>query len=249
MIEGSKNEEAAWEFIKWYTGAECQTDYANEMVAIIGDSAKHPTANRTALSQMPWTRAEYAEVQKQFENLAAVPNYPGYYILGRYTEFAFLAAYNNDADPSTELLSYINTINTEISRKRLEFGLETLEIGQTLATKRMAQAEKAMANLEIQNDAVRDAVDAARYAIANRKTVQMREASERFAAFLQNAGDIDYVRADGSTMKVPSYYLNVRKQTSDAKNGGFRIEDLDQQQLYYFISTCLSDAANALESY
>ena len=40
-------------------------------------------------------------------------------------------------DPSDELLSYINTINKEISRKHEEFGLETLEIGQTLADKRI----------------------------------------------------------------------------------------------------------------
>ncbi|MBQ7173608.1 MAG: extracellular solute-binding protein [Clostridia bacterium] len=249
MINGSENEEAAWRFIKWYTGADCQTEYANEMVAIIGDSAKHPTANRTALAQMPWTRAEYAEVQKQFENLAAVPNYPGYYILGRYTEFAFLAAYNNDADPSTELLSYINTINNEISRKRTEFGLETLEIGQTLAEKRMAQAEKAMTMMKNPSQEIQVVIEAARYAIANRKIVQLRETSERFAAFLINSGDIDYVKADGSTMKVPSYYLNVRKQTSDSKNGGYRIEDLTEQQLYYFISTCLANAADALASY
>ena len=249
MINASKNEEAAWEYIRWYTGATCQTEYANEMVAIIGDSAKHPTANRTALAQMPWTRAEYAEIQKQFENLAAVPNYPGYYILGRYTEFAFLAAYNNDADPSTQLLSYINTINNEISRKRAEFGLETLEIGQTLAEKRMAQAEKAMTMFSSPNAEVAAAIEAARYAIANRKIVQMREASETFSSFLRNSGDIDYVKADGSTMKVPSYYLNVRKQTAEAKNGGFRIEDLDEQQLYYFISECLATAADALASY
>lgn len=249
MINASENEEAAWKYIRWYTGATCQTEYANEMVAIIGDSAKHPTANRTALAQMPWTRAEYTEIQKQFENLAAVPNYPGYYILGRYTEFAFLAAYNNDADPSTQILSYINTINNEISRKRAEFGLETLEIGQTLAEKRMAQAEKAMTNLGSNDQKVVAAIEAARYAIANRKTVQMREAAATFASFLRNDGNIDYVKADGSTMKVPSYYLNVRKQTSEAKNGGYRIEDLNEQQLYYFISECLSNAADALDSY
>ena len=93
---------------------------------------------------MPWTNEEYAEISRQFNNLASIPNYPGYYIIDRYTNFAFLAAYNNDADPSSELLSYIKTINKEITRKREEFKLETLEIGQTLATKRADQAMEAM---------------------------------------------------------------------------------------------------------
>ena len=38
--------------------------------------------------------------------------------------------------------SYITTINAEITRKRQEFGLETLESGQTLAQKRMSEAEE-----------------------------------------------------------------------------------------------------------
>ena len=141
MISEIEDEESAWQFMKWYVGAECQSEYANEMVAIIGDSAKHPTANRVALETMPWTQSEYEEVAKQFENLAAIPNYPGSYFIGRHANFAFLAALNEDADPTTEILSYINTINKEITRKREEFGLETLDyIGQTLAQKRMTQA-------------------------------------------------------------------------------------------------------------
>ena len=44
-------------------------------------------------------------------------------------------------DPVTELQSYIKAINTEITRKREEFSLETLGEGETLAQKRMKQAE------------------------------------------------------------------------------------------------------------
>ena len=92
---------------------DCSLSIARgEVVAIIGDSAKHSTANYQALKEMPWTEAERTEVEKQFSNLASIPNYPGYYYIDRYTNFAFLSAYNNDADPSTEMLSYINTINT-----------------------------------------------------------------------------------------------------------------------------------------
>ncbi|MBR4296088.1 MAG: extracellular solute-binding protein [Clostridia bacterium] len=141
MIDGCDNPEGAWEFMKWYCGESCQIQYSNEMVAILGDSAKHPTANKKALESLPWTTDELASLKLQFNNLASIPNYPGYYIVDRYTNFSFLAAYNNNANPVTELLSYINTINKEITRKRGEFGLETLEIGQTLASKRLGQAK------------------------------------------------------------------------------------------------------------
>ncbi|MBQ9802369.1 MAG: hypothetical protein IJW51_04795, partial [Clostridia bacterium] len=143
MMNGCENQEASWEFMKWHAGKDCQVKYSNEMVAIIGPSAKHGTANREALYEMPWTAAEYKQLSYQFENLASIPNYPGAYIIGRYTNFAFLAAYNDNANPVTELQSYITTINKEITRKREEFGLETLELGQTLLQKRFGQIEEA----------------------------------------------------------------------------------------------------------
>ena len=140
MINGCDNVEDTWTFMKWQTGADCQAMYANEMVAILGDSAKHPTANMYALDKLTWTQDELKEIKRQANNLASVPNYPGAYIVSRYTNFAFLAAYNDMADPADELLSYINTINKEINRKREEFGLETLDVGDTLAQKRIREA-------------------------------------------------------------------------------------------------------------
>ncbi|MCQ2353692.1 MAG: extracellular solute-binding protein [Clostridia bacterium] len=139
MIHGVENKEAAWEFMKWHSGSDCQINYSNEMVAILGDSAKHATANIKALKSMPWTNKEYTNLISQFDNLASIPNYPGAYIIGRYTKFAFLNAYNDAANPVNELLGYIATINKEITRKRNEFGLETLEVGETLASKRFGQ--------------------------------------------------------------------------------------------------------------
>ena len=133
----------SWDFMVWHVGFECQRDYANEMVAIMGPSAKHSTANKRALFEMPWTTKELTQLRAQFENLASIPNYPGSYIIGRYTNFAFLAAYNDNANPIVEMQSYISTINKEITRKRAEFGLETLELGQTLLEKRLGQAQEA----------------------------------------------------------------------------------------------------------
>ena len=140
MIKGCQDKEGAWEFMKWHAGAQCQIDYSNEMVALIGPSAKHATANIEALASLPWTNEEYTQLKAQFDNLASIPNYPGSYIIDRYTNFAFLDAYNEGADPVEELRRYIITINKEITRKRNEFGLEVLEDGQTLAQKRMGQA-------------------------------------------------------------------------------------------------------------
>ncbi len=157
MVNGCEEEmqPKAWEFMKWYTGEQCQIDYANEMVAILGPSGKQATANKAALASLPWTTKEYEQVQLQFNNLAAIPNYPGAYIIDRYTNFAFLSAYNDGADPSDSLMTHINTINKEIARKRAEFGLETLSDGsidyKDLLTKRTAQVEALIESMKESN--------------------------------------------------------------------------------------------------
>ena len=148
MIVGAENQQGAWDFMRWHAGPECQVDYSNEMVAILGPSAKHATANESALESMPWTAEEYEQLSYQFNNLASVPNYPGCYIVDRYTRFAFLDAYDNNADPETAIMGHIKTINKEITRKRSEFGLETLDyVGQNLAQKRLSQAEAELQNI------------------------------------------------------------------------------------------------------
>ncbi|MCD7832070.1 MAG: extracellular solute-binding protein [Firmicutes bacterium] len=140
MIKGSENKENAWAFIDWYTDTDFQSSYSNELVALLGSAGMNPTANIEALETLSWTKSEYAALYDQFSHLTAVPNYPGSYIISRYTNFAFLSAYNDGASPSNSLLGYVNTINKEFTRKREEFGLETLEVGQTLAEKRVDQA-------------------------------------------------------------------------------------------------------------
>ena len=129
----------AWEFIKWFCGADAQAKYSNNLITTIGNAAKHPTANIKALAEMPWNTDEFNNINAQFENMAAIANYPGSYIFDRYLTFAFYDAYNEDQDPVESLRSYITAINKEITRKREEFGMETLELGQTLADKQAAE--------------------------------------------------------------------------------------------------------------
>lgn len=251
--EEGKDYSDAWTFVKWYTDAPCQAEYANEMSAILGESAKYSTANSKALESMPWTHEEYIEIAKQFTNLAAIPNYPGTYIIGRYTEFSFLSAYNDTADPRTEILSYINTINKEITRKREEFKLETLEIGWTLADKRADQVLGAFDALQKFGNGQYDTlIRDAKTAIANDRINQCTECSQLFKSALDGKYDgstMTITKLSGETVTVPSYYINVSKQTAEPKNGGYEIDSLNEQQLLYFISECMSDIAEALTEY
>ena len=128
MLAGCENEENAWKFMKWYVGKDCQVAYTNEMVSIQGIAGRHPTPNTEAIKEIPWTNEERDAILEQFNNLAAVPNYPGSYYLARYVNFAFLAAYNEAKDPADSLLSYVTAINKEITRRRIEFNMDYIDV-------------------------------------------------------------------------------------------------------------------------
>ncbi len=161
MVKGveGKVKDNAWEFMKWYNGENFQVDFSNEMVAILGPSAKQAVSNKNALASLPWTTSEYEKVQAQFNNLGSVPNYPGAYIIDRYTNFAFLSAYNDNANPSDAMMSHIAAINKEIERKRKEFNLEVLGDYKDLLTKRLAQINE-LADLMVENGQYTSDLDA-----------------------------------------------------------------------------------------
>ncbi|MBQ8289902.1 MAG: extracellular solute-binding protein [Clostridia bacterium] len=130
ILNGCDNLLAAWQFLQWQTSESVQSNYGNRMVALIGPSAKYESANVKALKNMSWTASEYEAIELQMNHLSSIVNYPGSYIIARYTEFAFLAAVNDGADAVEALSGYIDAINDEIERKRIEFDLPVLEEGQ-----------------------------------------------------------------------------------------------------------------------
>ena len=214
MLSGSDPalKEEAWEFMKWQVGAHFQTEYANEMVAIIGPSATQATANRDALASLTWTTEEFTQVALQFNNLASIPNYPGSYIIDRYTSFAFLDAYNDNEDPVDSLLSYITTINKEITRKRAEFELETVDyVGQTLLDKRMLQATAALdADIEALGDtsAYADLIEAARSAIEVKDSVALSNAAAQLQAANATAFAESVIALQNASVVAADYEVN-----------------------------------------
>lgn len=123
LPKGCRDEEASWSFVDWYSDKDFQVDYSNEMMALLGPSAKQNVANIEAFEELPWSETEYKTLQTCLSHSVAVAPYPGDYFVARYQGFAFNAAYNDGADPSDELLGYVDSINKELTRKRKEFEL------------------------------------------------------------------------------------------------------------------------------
>ncbi|MBQ8403165.1 MAG: extracellular solute-binding protein [Clostridia bacterium] len=112
---------ASFKYIEWWTRDYIQSQYGNELIALMGAAAKYNTANVKAYLEMDWSARESRVIMNEiFPNLVGVPDMPGSYIIARYVNFAFLAAYNDGASPSDELLGYVELIDKEFDRKRDE---------------------------------------------------------------------------------------------------------------------------------
>ena len=255
MLTGCKNVEGAWDFMKWHSGVSFQEQYSNEMVSILGPSAKHPTANVKALESLPWTNEELKEIKLQFNNLASIPNYPGHYIIARYTNFAFLAAFNDNADPADSLLKYINTINKEITRKRDEFDLEILEyVGQRLSEKRLNQVYTLLAEGEITIEKGTSEIGADGMNVVtmttNRYTISSDLKNKNSAVFeklieeLGRAADVNNRISDERQLVVLAEAIAALEEISESAT----LSNDDKVGLAEAISL-MNDSVKALESY
>lgn len=120
----SGKDQASFNFIKWWMGADNQSQYANELVALLGPAGKYNTANMEAFNSMSWSSEELRQIRNQFDLLVGVPEMPGSYIIQRNFQFAFLDVYNKSYVPSEALFDYVRTINKEFERKREELKRE-----------------------------------------------------------------------------------------------------------------------------
>lgn len=124
MFSKTKDKEAAWEFMKWWTGAEAQARYGRELEALMGTAARYDTANIEAFGQLPWSPQQYKTLISQWNEVKEMPQVPGSYYVSRHLANAFRRVNFYWENPRETLFHYNKEINKEIQRKREEFGLD-----------------------------------------------------------------------------------------------------------------------------
>ncbi len=124
ILKQVKEPDAAWEFLKWWTSAEVQKRFGLGLETLMGPAARYPTANVAAFSELPWSVQEYENLMNQWRNVREIPEVPGGYYAARGITNAFREAVYDYRSPRAALFDHNRTINEEIMRKRIEFGLE-----------------------------------------------------------------------------------------------------------------------------
>lgn len=125
ILSNSKNIDASWQFIKWWTGEDAQTTFGREMKSILGAAGMYPTANKAAAQSMSWSAADFKLLQSQWVSVKGIPQVPGGYYTPRNLDNAFRQVVIYGKDYRDTLLDYVQTMNDEITSKRKEFGLNT----------------------------------------------------------------------------------------------------------------------------
>ena len=130
MLKGAEQrgkKEIAWDFLKWWASADTQATYARELEAVMGAAARYATANKETFKTLSWSSKESAVLDEQHKWAFGIPQVAGGYYTERHITNAIRKVMNNNEDPRETILDYVITINKELSNKREEFGLKTLE--------------------------------------------------------------------------------------------------------------------------
>ena len=117
IFSSAENKEGAWEFIKWFTSDEIQTEYALQNEGILGTLGRFETANTYALNRLSWSDNELERLMLQRNEIKEIPIIPASYAVTRNIMTAFREVVNQSENPRDTLLWYNKDINEEINRK------------------------------------------------------------------------------------------------------------------------------------
>ena len=121
VLSVSKNKEAAWVFLKWWTEANTQLEYNNNVEAIIGSTARVPLATKEAFQKLSWNPSDLPVLCEQFEKVQEINEVPGSYYVSRAVDQAFWNVVTNGKNVKDVLIEWNAVANDEITRKIDEY--------------------------------------------------------------------------------------------------------------------------------
>lgn len=118
IFSTSQKQDKAWDFLNWFTSADAQVQYGEAIEALLGPTARYPTANREAFASLPWDAEQREQLTVQRQSVKLIPEVPGNYYVTREMNNAFRKVIY-DYDNAVDTLNRYNVqINKELARKR-----------------------------------------------------------------------------------------------------------------------------------
>lgn len=121
ILNTSKDKEAAWEFLKWWTSADTQVSYNSEIESVLGKISRISTSNIEAFERFGWDSEDLKILNQQRSFIKEIPEIPGSYYVSRSLKQAFWSVYNNGENFKDALLKWSDEANDEITRKIAQY--------------------------------------------------------------------------------------------------------------------------------
>lgn len=121
VVAPSTNKEAAWQFLCWWTSAQTQLRYNNNVESILGAVSRTATANVEAFSSYSWNADDLEKLNYQWSQVKELPEVPGGYYVSRAVDQAFWAVLNGKDNEKDAMLEWGKVADNEIKRKIAEY--------------------------------------------------------------------------------------------------------------------------------
>ncbi len=117
ILKIAKSPEAAWTFLKWWTSADTQLTYSNNLESILGPVGRVSVANVEALKAMAWDKDSLNTVLGAWDKVQEIREIPGSYYVSRSLDFAFWNVASMSKNPKDMLQTWGEEADAEIKRK------------------------------------------------------------------------------------------------------------------------------------
>ena len=113
----SAKESLSWEYLKWWTSAEIQTAYSNNVESVLGPTGRVAVSNVEAMFGFAWDIHSRKEIVDAWKQVQEVKEVPGSYYLARAIDHSFWSVANKGAVPKDMMYKWGKEVDGEINRK------------------------------------------------------------------------------------------------------------------------------------
>lgn len=121
ILNISDNKAEAWELLKWWTSAQTQLAYSNNVESVLGPTGRIAVSNTEALFNMSWENGVEEQIRAARSEIEEIPEYPGSYYLSRALDHSFWNVVNSYKQPKDMLTTWGKEADEEIARKWAQY--------------------------------------------------------------------------------------------------------------------------------
>lgn len=121
VVAASDSKDEAWQFLCWWTSADTQLRYNNNVESILGAVSRTTTANVEAFESYSWNADDLQILMDQWSEVEELPEVPGGYYVSRAVDQAYWAVLNGEDNEKDAMLEWGEVADNEIKRKIEEY--------------------------------------------------------------------------------------------------------------------------------